>query len=136
VNGKTWTADDARPQAQALAISGDKIMAVGSNEEVHALATTADTAVIDLQGRLVVPGFQDSHLHFPGQSVNGVIASTQAMFANPDATVLKNFAVLLGPGRASHANSFKDFDYAGVVQAFGSDWGASRLLRCQRFIAQ
>jgi len=72
VNGKIWTADDARPQAQALAISGDKIMAVGSNEEVHALATTADTAVIDLQGRLVVPGFQDSHLHFPGQSVNEV----------------------------------------------------------------
>src|SRR5438132_12657835 len=72
VNGKIWTADDARPQAQALAISGDKLTAVGSDEEAHALATTAHTAVIDLQGRLVVPGFQDSHLHFPGQSVNEV----------------------------------------------------------------
>jgi len=71
VNGKIWTADDARPQAHALAISGDKILAVGSNEEIRALAAS-DTAVMDLQGRLVVPGFQDSHLHFPGQSVKEV----------------------------------------------------------------
>lgn len=71
VNGKIWTGDDARPQAQAFAVSGDKILAVGSNEEVRALAAP-DTAVIDLRGRLVVPGFQDSHLHFPGQSVNEV----------------------------------------------------------------
>ncbi|MGB8474813.1 MAG: amidohydrolase [Candidatus Acidiferrum sp.] len=71
VNGKIWTEDAARPQAQALAISGDKILAVGSNEEVRALAA-ADTAIVDLQGRLVVPGFQDSHLHFPGKSVNEV----------------------------------------------------------------
>jgi predicted amidohydrolase YtcJ len=71
VNGKIWTEDDVRPQAQAFAVSVDKILAVGSNEQVRALAT-ADTAVIDLQGRLVVPGFQDSHLHFPGQSVNEV----------------------------------------------------------------
>ena len=53
----------------------------------------------------------------------GVIASTQAMFANPDATVLQNYAVLLEPERASHADSFKIFDDAGVAQAFGSDWG-------------
>jgi hypothetical protein len=53
----------------------------------------------------------------------GVIASTQAMFANPDATVLENFDPLLGPSRAPHADSFKIFDDAGAVQAFGSDWG-------------
>src|SRR5436305_1836481 len=71
VNGKIWTEADARPQAQAMAIGGDKILAVGSNEEVRALATT-DTAVVDLHGRLVIPGFQDSHLHFPGKSINEV----------------------------------------------------------------
>jgi predicted amidohydrolase YtcJ len=53
----------------------------------------------------------------------GVIASTQALFASPDATVLENFAVLLGPERASRADSFKLYDDAGAVQAFGSDWG-------------
>jgi predicted amidohydrolase YtcJ len=53
----------------------------------------------------------------------GVIASTQALFANPDATTLKNYAVVLGAERASHANAFRLYDDAGVVQAFGSDWG-------------
>ena len=69
LNGKIWTEDDARPLAQALAISGDKILSVGSNNEVKALAGP-DTLVIDLRGRLMVPGFQDSHLHVPGRSVN------------------------------------------------------------------
>jgi len=71
VNGKIWTEDDSHPQAQALAISGDKILAVGSDQEIKALAAP-DTASVDLQGRLVVPGFQDSHLHVPGRSVNEV----------------------------------------------------------------
>jgi predicted amidohydrolase YtcJ len=52
----------------------------------------------------------------------GVIASTQALFAMPDATVMTNYAVVLGPERASHANAFKLYDDAGAVQAFGSDW--------------
>jgi hypothetical protein len=52
----------------------------------------------------------------------GVIASTQAMFANPDQTTLENFAVVLGPERASRADAFRRFDDAGAVQAFGSDW--------------
>src|SRR5205085_10188432 len=52
----------------------------------------------------------------------GAIASTQALFANPDATTLGNFAVVLGPKRASHADDFKQFDDAGAVQAFGSDY--------------
>jgi len=52
----------------------------------------------------------------------GVIASTQAMFASPDPTALQNFAVVLGPERASHADAFKLYDDAAAVQAFGSDW--------------
>ena len=52
----------------------------------------------------------------------GVIASTQAMFAYPDATTLGNYAGLLGPVRASRANAFKRVDDAGAVQAFGSDY--------------
>jgi predicted amidohydrolase YtcJ len=71
VNGKIWTADDAHPQVQALAVSGDKILAIGSDQEIRALATS-DTSVIDLQRRVLVPGFQDSHLHFPGPSINEI----------------------------------------------------------------
>jgi predicted amidohydrolase YtcJ/predicted amidohydrolase len=51
-----------------------------------------------------------------------VIASTQAIFANPDQTTLENFAMVLGPARAAVADSFSLFDDAGAVQAFGSDW--------------
>ncbi len=52
----------------------------------------------------------------------GVIASTQALFANPDSTTLLNYAPLLGPERSARANAFKRFDDAGALQAFGSDW--------------
>src|SRR6476659_3384529 len=65
LNGKIWTGDDAHPSAEALAVSGDKIVAVGTNAEIKKLSV-ADTAVVDLHGRFVAPGFQDSHLHFPG----------------------------------------------------------------------
>src|SRR3990172_10662610 len=71
VSGKIWTGDAAHPRAQALAISGDKILAVGSNKQIRALAEP-ETAVVDLNGRLLIPGFHDSHLHFPGESVNSV----------------------------------------------------------------
>jgi len=71
VNGKIWTGDDGNPSVEALAISGDKILAVGTTAEIRALASP-DTAIVDLKGRLVLPGFQDSHLHFPGPSINSV----------------------------------------------------------------
>jgi len=51
----------------------------------------------------------------------GVIASTQPMFAYPDATVLENFSPLLGDDRAQHADNFALWDDAGVRQVFGSD---------------
>lgn len=65
-----------------------------------------------------VPALSD----YPRFSALGVIASTQALFANPDETTLGNYAALLGPQRASHANAFKRFDDAGAIQAFGSDY--------------
>jgi len=62
-NAKLWTGDDAHPQAQALAVSGDKVLAIGSDQEIKSLASS-DTAMIDLGGRLVVPGFQDCGCDF------------------------------------------------------------------------
>jgi len=71
VNGKIWTGDEGRPTAEALAIRGEKILAVGSVDEVKKAAGER-AIVVDLHGRLVVPGFQDSHSHWPGSSVNEV----------------------------------------------------------------
>lgn len=66
LNARVWTADDARPEAEALAVRGDRVVAVGTAAEVRAWAGPA-TAVVDLQGRRVVPGFIDAHWHFtPG----------------------------------------------------------------------
>jgi predicted amidohydrolase YtcJ len=63
LNGTVVTVDDRQPEAQAVAIDGDTIVAVGSNREIRRLAG-ADTEVIDLEGRLVLPGFIEGHGHF------------------------------------------------------------------------
>jgi predicted amidohydrolase YtcJ len=62
VNGRVYTVDPARPWADAVAISGDRIVAVGSSAELRGLAGPR-TRVIDLGGRFVVPGFNDAHVH-------------------------------------------------------------------------
>lgn len=65
VNGRIWTGDNRLPEAQAIAVSDGRILKVGTDVEVKALAGTT-TATVDLQGRRVVPGFYDSHLHLIG----------------------------------------------------------------------
>jgi predicted amidohydrolase YtcJ len=62
LSAKIWTGDPARPEAQALAVSGGRIVAVGSNAEIERLAG-ASTRRLDGKGRRVVPGFIDSHTH-------------------------------------------------------------------------
>ena len=63
-NGNVITVDAERPQAEALAIKGDRILAVGSNREIEAYRGV-ETRVIDLGGETAVPGLIDAHLHFP-----------------------------------------------------------------------
>jgi len=63
VHGRIFTADPQHPEAQALAISHGRIVAVGAEAEVQPLVGKR-TRVIDLQNRRVVPGFRDSHVHF------------------------------------------------------------------------
>lgn len=63
VNGKVLTADTARPVVEALAVRGEFIIADGSTADIEALAGP-QTRRIDLQGRTVVPGFNDAHAHF------------------------------------------------------------------------
>ncbi len=61
-NGKIITVNENQPRAEAVAISGDRFSAVGSDQEILALADS-NTEKIDLQGKTVLPGFNDSHLH-------------------------------------------------------------------------
>ena len=61
-NGKIFTSNPAQPWARAVAITGDRIVAVGDDAAVTALAG-ASTRRIDAGGRTVVPGFNDAHTH-------------------------------------------------------------------------
>jgi len=61
VNGRIWTGDAARPRAEALAVRGTTILAVGTTAEVRRLAEKA-TDIVDLKGRFLCPGFGDAHV--------------------------------------------------------------------------
>ena len=64
-NGTVVTVNEDQPEAEALAAAGDTIMAVGANAEVESYIGS-ETQVIDLEGRLAVPGFIEGHGHFMG----------------------------------------------------------------------
>jgi len=64
-NAKVWTGDDDVPEASAVAIGGNRILAVGDDEDV--LAFRGDTTrMVDAQGRRIIPGLTDSHTHIIG----------------------------------------------------------------------
>ena len=65
-NGNLWTVNPRQPRAQAVAISGGRFLAIGSNDEVLALAA-GNAKKIDLGGKTVLPGFIDAHSH-PAQA--------------------------------------------------------------------
>jgi predicted amidohydrolase YtcJ len=62
-NAQVWTVDKAHPTAQAVAVVGDRIVGVGTNLEVEAWHGAA-TRVLDAGGKLLLPGFNDAHVHF------------------------------------------------------------------------
>lgn len=63
VNGKIYTVNEAQPFAQAVIVEGNKIIFVGSNDGAKKLLDTS-TQIIDLNGKLMLPGFNDNHVHF------------------------------------------------------------------------
>jgi predicted amidohydrolase YtcJ len=64
-NGHVWTENPRQPEAEAVAIDGQHILAVGSSADMRALAGP-NCQSVDLQRRRVVPGFNDSHVHLLG----------------------------------------------------------------------
>jgi predicted amidohydrolase YtcJ len=99
VNAKVRTMDGAKPNAEAIAVMGNKIVAVGSNAEIRQLAG-AKTKIIDAKGKLVVPGFNDAHVHFleGGYQLSSVDlrdAKSPAEFTRR----IKEFAAKLPKGR-------------------------------------
>ena len=98
VNVRAWTGDPRRPWADALAVAGDRIAAVGSGAEIRKLVP-AGVQVIDGQGRMMVPGFIDSHVHFVDGGFG--LASVQLRDARTPAEFIariKAFAATAPPG--------------------------------------
>ena len=61
-NGKVFTSNSSQPHVEALAIRGERIVAVGNSKEIVALAGK-ETRRMDLGGRTVIPGINDAHYH-------------------------------------------------------------------------
>jgi predicted amidohydrolase YtcJ len=73
-NGKIITVDPAFTIAQAIAIAGDRILAVGPDAAMAALAGPA-TRVVDLKGKAVIPGITDGHAHMDREALRTVFAA-------------------------------------------------------------
>ncbi|WP_084799630.1 amidohydrolase family protein [Bradyrhizobium sp. Ai1a-2] len=82
VNAKVFTADPALPYAEAVAVEGGRILAVGSNEQVHALRGPS-TRVIDAGGRLVTPGLIEAHVHLGTELPTPPLAMPNLPFPGP-----------------------------------------------------
>jgi hypothetical protein len=97
-NARIWTGNGAQPYAEAMAVSGDTIIAIGSSRELLKFKSGTDT-VIDLGGRFVVPGFIDSHIHMLQGGSN--LASVQLRDAGtPEVFInrIREYAATLKPG--------------------------------------
>lgn len=94
--GKIFTADSAHPYAEAVAIRGDRIQAVGTTAVITGLAGH-HTRHIDLQGRTVIPGINDAHDHIGHSAVGGrFIAFAAPMLPGPSLQqVLDSLAVVV-----------------------------------------
>ncbi|PYL51553.1 MAG: amidohydrolase, partial [Verrucomicrobia bacterium] len=84
-NAAIYTVDNQHPRAEAVAVIGDRIVAVGSKPEIDSWRGP-QTEVIDAGGKLLLPGFNDAHLHFIQggaqlEQVNLVDAATPEEFA-------------------------------------------------------
>jgi predicted amidohydrolase YtcJ len=83
-NGKIYTADEQRSIKQALAFTGDTIVAVGTDADVEKFIGSS-TEVIDLAGKLVMPGLIDTHIHPIVGAINRAKCSLAGVKANIDA---------------------------------------------------
>jgi hypothetical protein len=89
LHGNVWTVDHAQQQAEAVAIQGNRIVAVGSDAEIAKWIGPA-TKKIDARGKSVLPGFIDAHVHF--SSGGGEISGVQLR----DAATPQEFARRIG----------------------------------------
>ncbi|MEE8583278.1 MAG: amidohydrolase family protein, partial [Acidobacteriota bacterium] len=120
VNARIWTGNPQQPWAEALASIGERIAAVGGNDEIRALTSDA-TRLLDAQGHMLVPGFIDCHVHFIQGGFN--LTSVQLRDARtPQEFVsrIREFAQGLQPGVWIRGGDWDHENWGGELPR--SDW--------------
>ncbi|MBC9250210.1 amidohydrolase [Pseudomonas alcaligenes] len=112
-NGKVFTADQAQPQVQAIAVENGKILQVGSDAAIKALAD-ANTKLVDLGGKRLMPGLIDSHSHAIFGGLELAAANMQDELVSVD-ELEKRLRGWQADGRAVHGD---------VLQVSGMNSGA------------
>ncbi|MGH2616219.1 MAG: amidohydrolase family protein, partial [Thermomicrobiales bacterium] len=110
VNGQVWTGDPANPHAEAVAVSGGRVVLAGTNEAARG-AVARDTQVIDAGGRTVLPGLIDAHNHYlaTAEALASVNVRYPVVASHADLTrVIGDVAEVTPPGR--------------WIRAVGLDW--------------
>lgn len=92
-NARVWTVDDVQPDAQAVAIRGNRIVKVGDDSDVLALKGER-TRALDLRGKLVLPGFIDAHTHF--ENATGWFYEARLVDVNDETLLLQRLAETAG----------------------------------------
>ncbi len=110
-NGTIQTQDDGHPMARAVAISGNRILSVGSDWDILGLASE-NTQMVDLGNRLVLPGFTDTHFHFYEWALNydSIDFSKVLSFKEMEEAVSKK-ALAVGPGNWVLGQGFNESDW-------------------------
>jgi predicted amidohydrolase YtcJ len=128
-NGRIWTGDTARPSAEALAVRGERLIAVGSNAEVDRHRSPR-TRVIDASGRFVTPGFIDDHTHFSQAGALLIGANLlDVSSAAPFASRVKAAVGRMSPGAwltGGDWGAYEDWSASSTGGAAGRDSTARR----------
>jgi predicted amidohydrolase YtcJ len=105
INGNVLTMEEDMPQAEALAVKGETILAVGSYEEIE-LFIDSQTRIIDLHGKTLMPGFVDSHNHVFNDAYSMGLTSERSQ------------QIALEKGITTMANMYCTPDFVQQMQAF------------------
>ncbi len=107
-HARIWTVDAARPEAEALAVLGDRIVAVGSDADVHAWRGPR-TRVVDAGGHRLLPGFNDAHVHFSdGGAALSAVQLNDARSAAEFTRRIAAYAKTLKPGQWLRAGNWDE----------------------------
>src|SRR5712692_2907873 len=108
LNGRVFTADPAKRWAEAIAIRGDRIVAVGTSSEIAAMAGDR-TRRIDVGGRVIIPGINDAHTH------QGPDLPSFQLSIGPDSTWADVQAAIAGAGDEVAAEAWISGDIGPAV---------------------